>query len=37
MNLEVQVGSDHILCGMRRVTNEFLEEIRVEQGKDQDL
>ena len=37
MNLEVQVGSDHIRCGMLKVTNEFLEEIRVEQRKDQDL
>jgi len=29
MNLEVQVSSDYIRCGMLRVTNEFLEEIRV--------
>jgi len=37
MNFEVQVGSDHIRCGMLKVINEFLKEIRVEQGKDHDL
>ena len=27
MNLEMQVGSDYIWCGMLKVTNEFLKEI----------
>ena len=37
MNLELQPESDHIRCGMLRVTNDFLGEIKVAQGKDQEL
>jgi len=37
MNLELQIGYDHICCSVLKVTNEFLDEIRVEQGKDQEL
>ena len=37
MNLELQINSDHIWCGMLKVTNKFLDEISVEQGKDHEL
>jgi len=37
MNLELQIGSDHIWCGMLRVINNFLDEIKAEQEKDQEL
>ncbi|XP_027941047.1 uncharacterized protein LOC114194835 [Vigna unguiculata] len=37
MNLELHIGFDHIRYGMLKVTNKFLDEIRVEQGKDQEL
>jgi len=34
MNLELHMGAGHIRCSMLRVTNEFLEEIQMEQGND---
>ena len=34
MGLDMEAG--HIRCSMLRITNEFLDEVRVEQGKDQD-
>ena len=36
MNLELDMEAGHIWCNMLRITNEFLDEVRVEQGKDQD-
>jgi len=37
MNLGLHMGAGHVRCSMLRVTNEFLEEIRVEQGNDHEL
>jgi len=37
MNLSVHTGVDHIRCNMLQITNEFLDEVRVEQGKDPEL
>jgi len=37
MNLGRHTGAGHIRCSMLKVTNEFLEEVQVEQGKDQEL
>jgi len=37
MNLGLDMGPGQIRCGMLRITNEFLDELRVEQGKDQEL
>jgi len=37
MNLGMQFGSDSIQCSLLRVTNEFLNEIRVAQGHDLEL
>jgi len=34
MNLGLHTGVDHIRCNMLRIPNEFLDEVRVEQGKD---
>jgi len=37
MNLGLDMETNHIQCSMLRITNEFLDEVRVEQGKDQEL
>jgi len=37
MNLGLDMGAGQIRCSMLRITNEFLDEVRVEQGKDQEL
>ena len=37
MNLGLHTRVDHIRCSMLRITNEFLDEVRVEQGKDSEL
>jgi len=37
MNLGSDMEAGHIRCSMLRITNEFLDEVRVEQGKDQEL
>jgi len=37
MNLNLYTGVDHIRCSMLQITNEFLNEVREEQGKDQEL
>jgi len=37
MNLGLDMEAGHIRCSMLRITNEFLDEVRVEQGKDQEL
>ena len=37
MNLNLYKGVDHIRCNMLQITNEFLDEVREEQGKDQEL
>ena len=37
MNLGIKLGSGHIQCSMLKVTNEFLEQIRVAQGDDLEL
>jgi len=37
MNLGLDVGADHMRCSMLRITNEFLDEVRAEHGKDQEL
>jgi len=37
MNLGLDIEAGHIRCNMLRITNEFLDEVRVEQGKDQEL
>ena len=37
MNLGLHTGTDHIWCSMLRITNEFLDEVQVEQGNDQEL
>ena len=37
MNLGWDMEACHIRCSMLRITNEFLDEVRVEQGKDQEL
>ena len=37
MNLRLDMETDHIRCNMLRITNEFLDEVRVEQGKDQEM
>jgi len=37
MNLGLDMGPGQIRCSMLRITNEFLDELRVEQGKDQEL
>jgi len=37
MNLGLRTGVDYIRCSMLRITNEFLDEVRVEQGKDLEL
>jgi len=37
MNLGLDIGESHIRCSMLRITNEFLDEVRVEQGNDQKL
>jgi len=34
MNLGLDMEAGHIRCSMLRITNEFLDEVRVEQGKD---
>jgi len=37
MNLGLDMGAGQIRCSMLRITNEFLDEVRVEQGKDKEL
>ena len=37
MNLGLHTGVDYIRCSMLRITNEFLDEVQVEQGKDHEL
>jgi len=37
MNLGLNMGEGSIRCSMLRITNEFLYEVRVEQGNDQEL
>ena len=37
MNLGLHTGADYIRCSMLRITNEFLDEVRMEQGKDLEL
>ena len=37
MNLNLYTGVDHKRCTMLQITNEFLNEVREEQGKDQEL
>jgi len=37
MNLGLDMEAGHIRCSMLRITNEFLDEVRVEQCKDQEL
>ena len=37
MNLNLYTGVDHIRCNMLQITNEFLNEVREEHGKDQEL
>jgi len=37
MNLRLHMETDHIRCSMLRITNEFLDEFRVEHGKDQEF
>ena len=37
MNLNLYIGVDHIWCSMLEITKEFLNEVREEQGKDQEL
>jgi len=37
MNLGLDMEAGHIRCSMLRITNEFLDEVWVEQGKDQEL
>jgi len=37
MNLGLDMETGHIRCSMLRITNEFLDEVRVAQGKDQEL
>jgi len=37
VNLNLYTGVDHIQCNMLQITNEFLNEVREEQGKDQEL
>jgi len=37
MNLGLDMEAGHIQCSMLRIINEFLDEVRVEQGKDQEL
>jgi len=37
MNLGLDMGPGQIRCSMLRITNEFLDELWVEQGKDQEL
>ena len=37
MNLGLHTGADHIQYNMLRITNEFLDKVRVEQGNDQEL
>jgi len=37
MNLGLDMETDHIRCSMLRISNEFLDEVRVRQGKDQEL
>jgi len=37
MNLSLHTCTNHIRCSMLQITNEFLDEVRVEQGKDQKL
>jgi len=37
MNLGIHTGVNHIQCSMLRITNEFLNEFRVEQGNNQEL
>ena len=34
VNLGIHTGACHIRCSMFRITNEFLDEVRVEQGND---
>jgi len=37
MNLNLYTGADHIRCNMLQITNEFLDEVREEHVKDQEL
>jgi len=37
MNLGLDMEACHIWCNMLRITNEFLDEVWVEQGNDQEL
>jgi len=37
MHLGLHTVTDHIRCNMLRITNEFLDEVWVKQGKDQEL
>jgi len=37
MNLGLDMGEGQIRCSMLRITNEFLDEVRVEQGNGQEL
>jgi len=34
MNLGLHTGADYICCSMLRITNEFLDEVQLEHGKD---
>jgi len=36
-NLNLYTGVDHIRCSMLQITNEFLNEVSEEQGKNQEL
>jgi len=37
MNLGIHTCADHIRCSMLRITNEFLDDVWVEQGNEQKL
>ena len=37
VHVSTMMIKDHIRCNMLRITNEFLDEVRVEHGKDQEL
>ena len=37
MNMGLDMEAGHIRCNMLRITNEFLDKVRVKQGKDQEL
>jgi len=37
MNLSLHTSADHIRCSMLRITNVFLDEVRMQRGNDQEL